>query len=251
MTTKCPHAQWDPLGDPADTPRMSRHDIVCLHTMAGSFAGVDALFHADGFGGTESHFGVAGSGFAKQWQDLEHRADANYEGNHRVISIETADRGENFPVWEGGDVPAWTDAQIDKIVDITAWCCKKYDIPPRLVKSSESNERGIAYHRQGIDGNYTDGFLGRQGRGERWSTGDGKLCPATRRIKQTVNVIIPLVRAEIEGPPDYDFLVRATKNGKTKERVFERARRGLRRHVMEMVRDDWRVVIKKVKDQDR
>lgn len=200
MATVCPHAQYDLLG-PQTADRMSAHDIVCLHTMAGSFAGTDAMFHQNGFKGTESHFGVAGSGRAKQWQDLDYRADANYEGNGRVISIETADVGESFPDWlPDGPVPPWTPAQLDRIVLIVGWCCDRYDIPKRLVADSRSGRRGIAYHRQGIDGNFTGPYKGRRGVGERWSVSGGKVCPGDARIRQLIEIVIPRVRGEQEDP---------------------------------------------------
>ena len=129
---------------------MKRHDIVCLHTMAATFDGVDRGFHENGYGGLESHFGVAGDGRLKQWQDLDFEADANFDGNHRCISIETADRGEDFPKWTGSDVPEWTDDQIDVIVPLVRWLCETFDIPKELVADSKPGVRGIAYHRLGV-----------------------------------------------------------------------------------------------------
>lgn len=252
MTTKCPHAKWDPLGDPESTPLMARHDIIGLHTMAGPFSVVDEMFHADGYGGTESHFGVAGSGFAKQWQDLERRADANNEGNHRVISIETADMGEDFPAWGGSDVPKWTPEQIVKIVEIVAWCCDRYDIPPVLIPDSQSHRRGIGYHRQGIDGNFPPPYEGRQGVGEKWSTTTGKPCPGDKRITQLIEIIIPRVKLVLNPPPpDKDFLVVCYKNGKKiHDKVFEQARRPMLTYAREHVLKEHAVRIRKVKDQD-
>jgi hypothetical protein len=198
MPTRCPHATWDPLG-PQIQPRMDRHDIVCLHTMAGPFDVVDDMFHANGYKGTESHFGVKGDGFAKQWQDLDFTADANNEGNDRVISIETADMGERFPRWGGSDVPAWTEAQLDKIVLLVTWLCDHYDIPKRLIPDTRPGRRGIAYHRQGIPGAFPPPFTGLVPGGELWTVlpgGRGKPCPGERRIHQLVDTVIPRVRGE-------------------------------------------------------
>jgi hypothetical protein len=199
--TRCPHAQWDPLG-PQTQPRMGAHDIVCVHTMAATFDGVNTGFHQSGFGGLESHFGVRGDGFAKQWQDLDFTADSNLDGNWHVISIETADRGESFPTWSGSNVPTWTPEQIDKLVDIVAWCCRRFDIPPVLIPNTRPGNRGLAFHRQGIDGNFPAEpsiFAGRMSGGEKWSAALGKVCPGDRRIRQFVEVVIPKVRAEVEG----------------------------------------------------
>src|SRR5262245_4683157 len=173
---------------------MARHDIVCLHTMAGRFDSTNTSFHANGYQGLESHFGVAGSGRLKQWQDLDFQADSNNEGNPRIISIETADKGESFPHWEGSDVPAWTDAQPDGIVDLVAWLCDRYDIPRQLVPDSRPGRRGIAYHRLGIPGNFSPPFTGQVPGGELWTVlpkGRGKACPGDRRIAQIIDVVIP------------------------------------------------------------
>lgn len=198
MATRYPGAEWDPLG-PQTEPRMQAHDIVCLHTMAASFDGVNNGFHVNGYGGLESHFGLAGEGRLKQWQDTEHQADANYDGNHRVISIETADRGLLFPLWSGSDVPAWTDRQIDELVPLVRWLCDTYDIPKELIPDSRPGRRGIGYHRQGIPGNFPPPYTGLVPGGELWTDpvkGRGKVCPGERRIRQLIEIVIPRVRGE-------------------------------------------------------
>ena len=186
---------WDPLG-PQTQPRMTRHDIVCFHTMVGSLAGTNSMFHDQGYNGTESHFGVGGDGTTRQWQDTDYTADANLNGNHRIISIETADYGEPaFGKWDTGNsalVPAWTDAQIRALAEITAACCEAYSIPLALVPDSLPIRRGIAYHRQGIDPWRVPG-------GEQWSAARGKACPGDRRIAQ-VGQVIELARHLTAGP---------------------------------------------------
>ena len=171
MATICPLAEFDPLGKQTEH-RLKTPDIVCLHTMAQSFDKVNRDFHANGYGGLESHFGVAGDGRLKQWQDLDFRADANFDGNHRCISIETADRGEDFPKWTGSDVPAWTDAQ--------------------------PGHRGIAYHRMWVPHSTGDPDApGGPWHGpdcEFWTDpvkGRGKVCPGDRRIRQLKEIVIP------------------------------------------------------------
>ena len=68
--TRCLQAQLDRLGsDPAEDARA--HNIVCVHAVAATFAGVDGGFQEDGFGVFGSHFDVRGDGFAKPWQDLD------------------------------------------------------------------------------------------------------------------------------------------------------------------------------------
>lgn len=172
---------------------MTAHNVVCLHTMAGYFKYTSEMFHENGFGGTESHFGIRADGYAAQWQDLDHQADANSEGNGYCISIETEDHGDVFSDMEGSywsngsDVPAWTDEQIDKIVEIVTWLCNKYNIPKQLVPDSKPGRRGIGYHRQGIDPWRVSG-------GDVWSGTVGKVCPGDRRIEQLKTIVIPRVQ---------------------------------------------------------
>lgn len=204
MATVYPEAEFDPLGVQTER-KMARHDIVCLHTMDGSFDNTDAGFHVNGYGGLESHFGVAGDGRLKQWQDLDFEADANLKGNHRCISIETADRGEDFPKWVGGDVPAWTDAQLDVIVRLVRWLCETFDIPKELVEDSHPDRRGIAYHRLGVPhstGNPdSPGGPWLRPKCEKWSKGP-KSCPGDRRIAQLKEIVIPRVQAAADEEDD-------------------------------------------------
>ena len=214
MAKRYPGASWQPLGRPSDESAMRSHDIICIHTMVGSLAGTDSMFERDGFGGTESHFGTGGDGACIQWQDLAFSADANLDGWHRVISIENADMGTGFPTWGGSNVPRFTDAQAARLVDLIAWLCSREahsacpsdwachqeGIPARMVPDSKPGRRGIAVHRQGIDGAFpSSGLLGgRVPGGERWSTVRGKACPGDRRILQTANEIVPAVQARLK-----------------------------------------------------
>lgn len=199
MGLALPGTTWSPLG-PQTEPKMLSHDIICLHTMVGSLKGTDSYFRQNGYGGTESHFGMGGNGHTIQWQDLAYQADANNEGNDRVISIETADKGETFPVWTGSNVPPWTDAQVNKIIDMlddmcrpafhancpATWDCHKVGIPRVLVPDTKPARRGIGYHRQGVDPWRVEG-------GESWSLAYGKVCPGDKRINQLTAVILPAV----------------------------------------------------------
>jgi hypothetical protein len=191
-----PGAVYRPLGRQTE-PRLSTHDIVCLHTMVGYLTSTDALFHEGGYTGTEAHFGVGGKwgpdvhagldGVVYQWQDTDRQADANADGNHRIISIETADNAAA----DGADIAAWTPAQVESIAQVTAWCCRRYTIPATLVPDSRPGRRGVAYHRQGIDPWRVSG-------GERWSVARGKECPGDRRIEQLQDVVIPRVRGILD-----------------------------------------------------
>jgi hypothetical protein len=177
---------------------MTRHDIICLHTMVGFLTSTDAMFMKNGYAGVESHFGVGGiwggdkaadlDGVVYQWQDTEFSADANLNGNRRLISIETAD---NAPK-SAKDIEPWTPKQCAAIIALVARLCAKYDIPAELVPDSKPTRRGIAYHRQGIDPWRVDG-------GEVWSSARGKECPGDRRIEQITAEIIPGVRSALAG----------------------------------------------------
>lgn len=212
MVLKVPDTEWDPLGKQTE-PKMTAHDIVCLHTMVGTLSGTAAYFHNNGYGGTESHLGVGHDGETLQWQDLMYQADANNEGNDRVISIETQDMGGPFPRWSGSDVPPWTNAQVIKITDLLdticdkkfhrncpkTWECYKFGIPRVLIPDTKPGRRGIGYHRQGVNPWRVSG-------GELWSLARGKVCPGDKRIAQLTDVIIPRV-ADL-GDPTIPNIVR-------------------------------------------
>lgn len=198
-----PGAAWRPLEQrPTGArlqPLMTAHDVICLHTMGGRLSGTDAFFRRDGYDGTESHFGVGADGLICQWQDLARTADANLDGNHRVISIETADVGDPFPAWDTrtGNVPAWTPAQLDALAGLIAWLCARFDIPPVAIPDSRPGRRGVGWHRLGIDPWRAPG-------GEKWSAARGKVCPGDRRIAQIPGLVAAaaaLLNSPTAAPP--------------------------------------------------
>lgn len=173
---RMPAARW--VGPHHDNGTMSRYDIVCLHTIVGY-----APAHA-------AHFSTAGDGTIYQSRDTRYRSAANLNGNHRVISIENADHGPEFPRWGGSNVPAFSEAQIEAIAKICAWAHKTHGIPLVACPDSRPGSRGIAYHRQGIDGNFGPfKYGGRKPGGEVWSSSFGKVCPGDRRISQIPEII--------------------------------------------------------------
>jgi hypothetical protein len=205
-------ATKNPLGAQTQ-PRMSAHDVWCIHTMVGSLAGTRHMFEANGFGGTESHFGTGGAGEAEQWQDTRFTADANYQGNPRVLSCENADLGPGFERWntnDGGAVPAFTDAQVQTNIALGVaaclpgrfpgsmhadcphdWACYSSGIPAKLIPDTKPGRRGVAYHAQGVPGN------GLVAGGEAWSLARGKVCPGARRIAQVKQVIVPAIAERV------------------------------------------------------
>jgi hypothetical protein len=181
---------------------MTGHDIVCLHTMVGYLVSTDKYFriyNGSGYSGTESHYGVGGKwgpdlggdldGAVWQWQDRRYQADANLNGNNRVISIETADNAAR-------PIQPWTPKQLEANARIVAWesspsshrnCpstwnCHKVGIPLKLIPDTQPGRRGVGYHRQGCDPWRVAG-------GVLWSTAYGKDCPTQARINQIPGII--------------------------------------------------------------
>jgi len=183
---------------------MARYDIVCVHTIVGY-----APAHA-------AHFSVRGDGTVLQSRDTRYQSGANLEGNPRVIAIENEDHGPHFPTWSGSNVPALTPAQVAANAQIFRWAHETHGVPLRLCPNSLPGSRGLAYHRQGCDGNFTDGWPGRVPGGETWTTSFGKVCPGTRRISQLPDILQRATGAPqptLE-PSELDmFIVRATHNG--------------------------------------
>lgn len=178
-----PPAEYRPLAI-RQSQAVLKPMVIILHTMVGNLTGTDRMFKANGWSGTESHFGIGGpwgdgrDGVVYQWQDTSFRADANLGGNHRAISIET---GDNAPA-RAGDIEPWTPKQVSALIDLVAWLCAEHDIPAVLMPDSKPERRGIGYHRLGVDPWRLPG-------GELWSTSMGKECPGVRRIAQIPGIV--------------------------------------------------------------
>jgi hypothetical protein len=112
------------------------------------------------------------------------------------VAIENEDHGTGFTgYWKtSDDVPPMTPAQCETNAQIIAWVYEEKGIPIVRMPDSLPTSRGVAIHRLGCDGNYTDGYPGRVEGGEIWTKAFGKLCPAVRRINQTYEIIIPRAR---------------------------------------------------------
>ena len=208
------YGTWVPLGFQTED-RMARHSIVCFHTMVGSLSGTESMFKEGGYDGTESHWGTDGAGTLHQWQDIAWTADANYDGNPEVISIENEDiNSKYFPKWDtsGDHVPPFTSAQMARLIELGyrlalpgthpdslhiscshSWECYTKGIPPVLIPDTRPGRRGFGYHAQGVKGNelVAGGTL--------WSKSTGKVCPGKARIAQIKSTIIPGIKARVEG----------------------------------------------------
>lgn len=152
----------------------SRPDIICLHTIVGYAPALAATFS------------VKANGYTWQHRDSLKQSAANLNGNDHIISIETEDHGPAFGSWSGSNVPPWTPEQIEALAKICAWGYKTHGIPLVACPNSKPGSKGIAYHRQGIDGNYDNG---RVPGGEVWSSSRGKVCPGDKRIAQIPQII--------------------------------------------------------------
>ena len=59
MQTRYAEAVQRPLGTQSE-PVIGKPRILVFHTMVGYLSSTDAMFHKDGYRGTESHFGIGG-----------------------------------------------------------------------------------------------------------------------------------------------------------------------------------------------
>jgi hypothetical protein len=88
---------------------------------------------------------------------------------------------------------------VDAIAKILAWAHKEHGIPLQLCPDSKPTSRGLAYHRQGVNGNFGPfKHPGRVEGGEEWSESFGKVCPGDRRIDQ-LTAILEKAREIVEG----------------------------------------------------
>lgn len=179
---RMPGAEW--LGEHGNTAMTEASlNKVCLHTIVGY-----APAHA-------AHFSVRADGHIFQSRDTRFQSAANLNGNDDVIAIENEDHGPAFGNWDtndGHDVPGFTDAQVEGNARILAWAYKTHKIPLAACPNSKDASEGVAYHRQGVDGNFiAEGYRypGRVPGGEIWTVSPGKVCPGDRRISQIPRII--------------------------------------------------------------
>lgn len=220
-----PGIQHRLLSGKSTTPLDPR--FIVVHTMVGYMAGTEALFTPSGR--PYSHFGAGGSGEIRQWQDLRYRAASDRDGNPYSISIECEDHGPPFPAWSRSDVPRFTDAQADSLVVLLSWLCHRFGLPKKAIGTSCPSERGIGWHRLGIDPWRYPTCL-------KWSSSRGKACPGDNRIAQLRNDIIPRVSAPEDDMPTIAEINEAAKTGQLDD-FFKRSGQILR-DVTQLARAD-------------
>lgn len=162
--------------------RMVRVDGILFH-----IAVSNSLFPSY-LKGTKAHFYVRKDGTIVQEIDTAFQSGANLQGNPYYISVET----------EGGvgaDVNgSWTPAQVNALATLAREASERHGFPLRQMESSRLGERGVGWHRLGIDGNFPalpSILAGRRQRGGGllYSSSVGKLCPTDTRIVQIPSII--------------------------------------------------------------
>jgi hypothetical protein len=186
MDLWCPFAEKRPLGRQTE-PKIGTPRVLLFHTMVGFLRGTEIMFKRDGYGGTESTFGVGGSwdagldGAIWQWQSLDHQADAQFDGNAYATSIETSDGGNPGR--------PWSDKQAESLIKLGVWWCTTTKNPAKLVTSTK--DRGVGFHAQFTAWNRS-----------------AHACPGSVRLGQLRSEIIPEIAHRLSGtkptPPPVD-----------------------------------------------
>lgn len=185
--------------DGAYRTRLTRLDGIVFHV---AVSNADVPTYAPG---TKAHGYVRKDGSLVQHLDMRVRSGACREGNPRLWTFET----------QGGlsvgdrQLGTWTEEQVATMVKLCVLAADE-GVPVRLMASSASSERGIGWHRLGIDGNFPalpSILAGRtqRGGGERWSYSFGKTCPLDGRIGQ-MPTILNLTQSQLAIPQEeYDM----------------------------------------------
>lgn len=174
-------AEQHPLGPQTEPPITP--EVMILHTIVGTLRGADSLFRAGGYDGTEATFGVGGpadgsdlDGVVWQWQNANREADAQFAGNAYADSAETSDGGHpNHP---------WSSAQLKSLIHMGVDFCKAHPTrKPHLInRTGPIGDGAFGYHELRHD----------------WNT-DGHVCPGPVREAQLRTIVIPKVRARLNG----------------------------------------------------
>ena len=190
-----PEAVWRPLPENETQPAIEPDQVV-LHTAVDhpGPTNLRGFFDQDGVT-VESHFWVRFSGKVEQFIDTNIRADANYRGNSRAISIETEDDGNP----EGRP---WTREQVAAIVDILLWCHREHDIPLEVMPVW--NEPGIGWHSMW---GFSDRWNLVSPLVNPWTPSLGKTCPGRTRIHQIYSDVLPELRRQQAAQSSDDELV--------------------------------------------
>jgi hypothetical protein len=177
--------------------KANANEIACAHTQVGSYEGAWDWGNQDGNPYPQSYIRCSGEG-VNAWP-VNLRCAANLEGNHRIWAIETEDvDADCFAPWNltCGNVPAWTKAQVETLIEGFTWWCLRFNRPPVIIPDAKPGRVGLGYHRFGVP-NSPEWVSG----AEKWTTSEGKCCPDWRRIDQFRNQIVPEVARRVSGQP--------------------------------------------------
>jgi hypothetical protein len=173
------------------------NEIACAHTQVGSYEGSWSWGNRDGNPYAQSYLRCDGEG-VNAWP-VNLRGAANLEGNDRVWAIETEDvDADCFAPWNltCGNVPAWTDPQVETLIEGFTWWCIRFRRPAVIIPDARPGRVGLGYHRFGVP-NSPEWVTG----AERWTRSEGKCCPDWRRIAQFRQEIVPEVARRVSGGP--------------------------------------------------
>lgn len=168
-----PGATWAELPESGTHGRHTKTQLIYHSTGTRASAKANQRYFARGEVKVESTLIVDYDGGCLQIMEAYERADANTSASARAISVET--------VGEAGE--PFTQAQVDRLIDIGIWACTEHPIARRQIP--EHDESGIGWHV----------MFGAPGP---WTTVRGKECPGPQRIAQVRDVIIPAVRRHFE-----------------------------------------------------
>jgi hypothetical protein len=167
---RMPGAIWQPYPTPGRARRVKGRCVV-FHIA------VSESTNLRPWGGpADWHFYVNKAGTIYQFIDTDFQAWAAAEANRTGIMVETQG-GVHNPETE-----PLTAAQIEAWAKIAAWAHESEGIPLRLMQNSLSTERGLGWHKLGVDPWRIAG-------GQRWSFAYGKICPGLKKISQMPQVL--------------------------------------------------------------
>jgi hypothetical protein len=128
------------------------------------------------WGVADWHFYVSKRGTIYQYIDTDFMAYAAADANSTMVMVETQGGVRN------ADSEPLTPAQVEAWAKIAAYVHKDEGAPLRLMQNSLATERGIGWHKLGVDPWRVPG-------GQRWSLAYGKICPGAAKIKQMPEVL--------------------------------------------------------------
>jgi len=240
-----PKAAWRPIPENNTQSRINPRALI-LHTAVSNGSSLYGFWTSSGSAGVESHFYLQKDGDFEQYLDTTRRADCQRDGNSFGVSVETWD-GYGAVWTRDADLPAWTTAQCNALVDLMVWMHRTHGLPLRV--SRYWNDSGVAWHNK---------YIGSPG----FAAGP-RTCPGARRIRQIPSLIERAKRVVAGGGAEEDEMSAAevnkiidaieklgTRVDKLEGRVDERVG-GLGQRIEEMPAEIWAFVLAHPNGTDR